>query len=277
MSDTKRYTNKGQVLVMILMIVALTATLAGTTVFRMVNDTRNTKDTEEKQKTQNVAQGIIEKFLNDETVNVGNDFTTGSLNTGVAPVITQGFAPSEFVTRVIPKDSQHFFYTWQYDYGSKQFVAPSPPGPPINIDIFFRSEATECPVLEIIHIDGVLDDTITKRQVTNACDANVITGSANILTANTIAAQSMTFQDESGTFTKRVTVNGVTASTKMLVVRPVFGATRFGFRMNPAGTNLPPQGEFIVATARSAGGAQSDERVYRPYPQIPDFFFTTSF
>lgn len=291
MSDAKRYTNvadtfasrssqgivanNGQALVMILMIVALTVSLAGTTVFRIVNDTRTTKETEEKQKTENVAKGIIEKFLNDETVTL-DEFTSGSLKTDVAPVQKRGYQTSEYVSKIIPKDSQHFFYIWPYDYTTKTFTNPGYPNP-INVDIFFQSEASECPVLEIIHIGSDADSTITKRQVTGPCGANEITGNpTNILTVSNTNTP-LTFLGESGTFLKRVTVTGITQTTKMIVVRTVFAGTRIGMKMNTVGEMLPPQGEYIVATARSAGGAQTDERVYRPYPQIPDYFFATSF
>lgn len=266
-TSSPKFRDRGQVLVVVLMIVALTATLAGTAVIRVVSDTRQTKEIEDKQKTDNAAKGIIEQVLNNENASVTSD---GSLNTAVVPVNQNPLGPSEFVTKLIPKDSQYIFYNQLYDFAGNSFSGPATTA---NLDIYFNDTSGVCPVLELIYVST--SNLITSRKVSGSCGGNSITsGTTPAPPVPTVVPTTITFEGTSAVFNKKMSINNL-SGTRLLVIRPIFASTELGFR-STAG-NLPPQGEFVTATAQSAGGAQTDQKIYRPYPQIPDFFFATSF
>lgn len=267
----KHSSEKGQALAIVLMIIALTATIAGTAAFRTVNQSRQTKEIEEQQKASNAAQGIIEKVLNDENVNTTQDFggSIGTFNEAVNPIVTQAISKSGsegFVTKSIPKDSQYIFYLQQYDFKNNNFVS----GTKVdlaNLKVYY--EAAGCPVLEFILINDA--GKVAKRQMSADCGANIVTGTNNRLVDS--GTRNFNINGSPVTFGKSATIN--TQNNKLLIVRPLFAATRLAFYLSSG--NLPPQGEIITSQAQSGGGAQSTESVTREYPQIPDFFFATSF
>lgn len=270
---------KGQALAIVLMIIALTATIAGTAAFRTVSQTKQTKETEEQQKASNAAQGIIEKVLNDENVDTTQDFggSVGSFNANVSPVVTQAISKNGsdgFVTKSIPKDSQYIFYLQQYDFKNNGFIS----GTKVNLaNLKVYYQAAGCPVLEFILIND--SGQVAQRKMSADCGANVIscppTPEATLCNNQLADTGSRNFvvDGSSVTFGKSTTIN--TNNNKLLIVRPLFGATRLAFYLSSG--NLPPQGEIITSQAQSGGGAQSTESVTREYPQIPDFLFATSF
>ncbi|MFO0704186.1 MAG: hypothetical protein U0525_05755 [Patescibacteria group bacterium] len=269
---------QGQALVIVLMVIALTATIAGTAAFRTISQTRQTTENVDKQKSSNAAKGIIEKALNNESVTNTNDELGGSGGTfkaGVNPITTTGNASTTFVTSTIPKDSQFLFYLKSYIFASNSF---GPETATYNFDIFFKdTSATGCPVLEIIYINTA--NEVGARKIATPCDTNSVSyASGNLGVDDTTAAnKTVSYKNSNTDFGKKLSSSlSVSANAyKLIIIRPLFADTKLGFKATSG--NLPPQGETVTSQAQTGGGSQTTEEVYRAYPQIPDYLFTTSF
>ncbi len=272
----KKTTTEGQALIIALLIVALTATLAGGAAFRTVNQTRMTAQQEQKEKTENAARGIIEKTLNDESVNVNQDFgSTAQLDTSVDPVDIGLNSLPAYTSPLIAKDSQFMFYLRPYDFSTKAFTGSASNLTDLNLYFDSESDAT-CPIVEIIFAK---DNAIQKRMMTGDCGTSSVSGAVNRATtaASPTTPQTITFNETTATFDRGVKLNvsALAPSAEIMIVRPLFADTKFGFKRT-AGT-LPAQGREVSAAAQSVDGSQTNVSVYQGYPQIPDFFFATSF
>ena len=270
----KKTATEGQALIIALLIVALTATLAGGAAFRTVNQTRMTAQQEQKEKTENAARGIIEKTLNDESVNVNQDFgSTGQLDTSVDPVNIGLSNLLAYTSPLIAKDSQFMFYLRPYDFSTKAFTGTASSLTDLNIYFDSESDAT-CPIVEIIFVK---DNAIQKRMMTGNCGTSSVSGATNRAMTSPTVPQTITFNETTATFDRGVKLNvsALAPSAEIMIVRPLFADTKFGFKRT-AGT-LPAQGREVSAAAQSVDGSQTNVSVYQGYPQIPDFFFATSF
>jgi hypothetical protein len=261
---------EGQALLVILMVLALVTTATTSAVVSVVNQTRQTKQIEDKQKADNAAKGILEKLLNNESIDINDDFgsSNSSFDTSVTPFTKNGYRFIEFVTPLVPKDSQYTMYLQSYDPTTHTF---SGSGTLTDLEIFFESsESSSCPIIEITYINS--NDTIDQKKLSADCDGNTAAGTSNRLTIG--GGDSLEFNGSITTFERSILTDTDT-SHKMLIIRPLFADTKIGLRL-AGGQSLPAQGELITGSARSSSGAQSDGKVYNPYPQLPDFIFGTS-
>lgn len=262
---------QGQVLLIGLMLIALVTTIVGTGALRSMSSTQTTKQKEEANKASNIAKGALEAGINDETIDSSNftDVNPGAysqqLNIPKTPENT--FVYSE----VVPKDHQYLFYLTDYataenSFGTNYYTS--------DVELYYSSEASTCPLLEIIFIDA--GDKIINRIYTaptaSGCDSKNLNYAGAIIP--TTGTYSLDWDGKTTTFANKIPIGSTNLTgknVKLLVIRPFFDGTKLGF----LGTSLRQQGREVSSTVRTIDGAQKTEKVYQAYPQIPLSLFAT--
>lgn len=265
--------SQGQVLLVGLMLIALVTTVVGTGVLRSITSSQGTKQTEESNKAANIAKGVLEAGINDETIDPSN-FT--DINPGAYSQTQEASeTPTEIFVfnEVVQKDHQYLYYLTDYDAANNTFSTGSYFDQ--ELTIHFGSEAAgPCPILEILEI-GV-DKSVIHRHYT--APGSGCTDSLNHPSAlATGSGGNLSWDGSTVAFGQTVTITpGSNGDTILLVVRPFFAGTKLGFT-TASGVALKPQGRVISSTVRTIDGAQRTETVYQAYPQIPLTFFATVF
>ncbi len=263
--------SQGQILLIGLMLIALVTTIVGTGALRSMSSTQTTKQREEANKASNIAKGALEAGINDETIDSTN-FTDvnpdaySQLNIPKTPENTFVF------NEIVPKDHQYMLYLASYENSTNTFKTDYYVD---NIELYYASEASTCPLLEIIFINK--NDEIIHRKYTAPSASGC--GTNNLNYAGAIAPTSGTFNldwdGQTTNFANKIPIVGATdldgKEVKLLIIRPFFAGTKLGF----LGTNLKAQGREVSSTVRTIDGAQKTEKVYQAYPQIPLSFFAT--
>ncbi|MBP6994019.1 hypothetical protein KBB12_02150 [Candidatus Woesebacteria bacterium] len=262
--------SQGQILLIGLMLIALVTTIVGTGALRSMSSTQTTKQKEESNKASNIAKGALEAGINNEIVDSTNftDVNPGAysqqLNIPKTPENT--FVYSE----VVPKDHQYMFYLADYDtaantFGTDYYVS--------GIELYYSSEASTCPLLEIIFIDK--DNAVVNRKYTAPTASGCGTNSLNYVGAiSPNPGGDLAWDGKTTTFANKITIDSIDLTgknIKVLVIRPYFDGTKLGF----LGTSLKQQGREVSSTVRTIDGAQKTEKVYQAYPQIPLSLFAT--
>ena len=252
----------GQSLIVVLMLAALISTIVGTVAFQSATQTNTTNTTTQQEIAEKGAQGILEKILNNESINVSEDLGT-NLNPSITPVFSNAVGTANFVTaNTVSKDSQYLFYLSGYDPTTNVYAAPSFSS---SFTIYFDSDTdvATCPVLELTYVGFTGTPsvpTILKREATGACGSNTVG-------VNTALGGGTTIDGVDFARSWTVSVSSPIATSNLLIIRPLFNDTKLGFTTSG---NLPAQGQTITAVVQTAQGTQREEQVYRPYPQIND-------
>ena len=266
--------SQGQILLIGLMLIALVTTIVGTGALRSMSSTQTTKQKEEANKASNIAKGALEAGINDETIESTN-FTDvnpdaySQLNIPKTPENTFVF------NEVVPKDNQYMFYLTEYDTATNTFSSDPSKYYEADMEIYYASETSSCPLLEIIFINK--DDEIINRKYTaptaSGCGTNNLNYAGAI--APTVGTFNLNWDGQTTNFDNKIPIIGATdldgKDVKLLMIRPFFVGTKLGF----LGTNLKAQGREVSSTVRTIDGAQKTEKVYQAYPQIPLSFFAT--
>jgi hypothetical protein len=262
---------QGQILLIGLMLIALVTTIVGTGALRSVSSTQTTKQKEEANKASNIAKGALEAGINDETID-STSFT--DVNPGAYSQLNIPKTPENtFVfNEVVSKDHQYMLYLTSYETATNSFGTDYYDG---NIEVYYASEASSCPLLEIIFINN--NNEIINRKYTaptaGNCGSNSLNYSSAILP--TTGSYELDWDGVITSFANKIPIIGATdlegKSVKLLIIRPFFAGTKLGF----VGLLLKPQGREVSSTVRTIDGAQKTEKVYQAYPQIPLSFFAT--
>lgn len=253
------HSKSGQALLLILMVMAVVTTIAGTAAYRATTQTQTAKLSEEGKSAFQAAEGLLQQALGGGTPNPA---FFGNLNQGVIPVVTVTQSATQFLTPFVPKDGQYSIYLTDYNPSTNVFGTNYTTGP---MNIFFESTSGQCPVLEVTRVAA--DNSVTKT-ITNdsICGNRVDNGSSGSPLAVSGATQPFT---GGVTLTKMATFT-ISGNSKLLIIRPLFYGTYLGFT-----SALPAQGVAISASAKTVGGAQKTVKVYQSYPQIPAELFMT--
>ncbi|MFO0704183.1 MAG: hypothetical protein U0525_05740 [Patescibacteria group bacterium] len=256
--------SQGQSLIVVLMVVALVTTVVGTAAFQSVTQTNITNAKTQQGVAEKGAQGLIEKILNNESIDTNADLgTNNAINPSVIPIYQTVVGPTQFVTpNDIQQDTQYIFYVKPYNFADNSFSG-SAPG--YDLKVYFDSE-NSCPVLEFTFVNyNGGNPSIISRKASASC------GSNSIGTNNTLNLSSTPTTIKNVTFQKSVTLSYTSfASASVVLIRPLFSKTKLGFTASDGTSNVPAQGETITAVVQTQGGIQKSESVYRPYPQIND-------
>jgi len=255
---------KGQVLLILVMLLATALTVALTASYQSVTETQLTKLEEENQKALAAAEAAIEKAL---SLKQGGTFNTLGLSglSGIdlyqSSVEISNQGSNSFISPLLQKDEQYTFYLAPYNPQTKSFPTGSTQQ---NINICFGS-STSNPALEITLIKN---NSIIRKYAINPKDSTIITNAPQ-------ASNPTNCPDSNFTNQYQIAAADISTDTFLLIARVIGnGSTRIGFK---AGSNFPLQGSTITSTAKSTAGVQKKVQLFQSYPQIPAEFFVTSF
>jgi len=254
---------KGQVLLIIVMLVATVLTLALAASYQSVTETQVTKLEEENQKALAAAEAGIEAALNQKTsINIGSLPNLSSF-TGQAEI--QNVQSNQFITPLLQKDEQYTFYLANYNSQNKTLGSNSTAQ---AINLCFGSSSFN-PALEITLIKS---DYTVKRYAVNPQGATIIQNGTSSSSATNCPPNNPTFTNQYS-----IPSSDVGTNSQLLIVRIIHaqnGATKIGFQ---GSTDFPLQGSTIISTAKTQAGVQKKVQLFQSYPQIPSDFFVTSF
>jgi type II secretory pathway pseudopilin PulG len=249
---------KGQVLLIVVMLLATALTLALTASYQSVTETQLTKLEEENQKALAAAEAGIEKALQSKQegsfTSLGLSNLSG-IDTFQSSVEISDQGSTTFITPLLQKDEQYTFYLVDYPNFTTYWSG--------QINTYFKTESA-CPSLELTQIKN---DNSLVRNIVDPC--NQITNN-NLRLGTTSGPYSF----GGFNFDYKLLNNISISNTKLLIVRVLFAPTRIGFQ---GSTNFPLQGSTIISTAKTQAGVEKKVQLFQSYPQIPSEFFVTSF
>lgn len=257
----------GQVLLIIIMLLATIITVVLAVTFRSTTDTQLTKLEQDNQTALAAAQAGIEEALRTglgvpdiSTLNVPAGFN------GSATVSTE--SKQSFITPILQANEQYTFYLTDYTNGA--LGVNSNTTKPLLL--YLQSE-TGCPAAEITFITsapGVEKFLVDPCSlVTNGTGTNVL-DTDGPPTVYTPTGESIPF--------KYKTKSGELSYTteKLMIIRVLFSSSRVG--VVSTGVNpLPTQGKTVISEVRAPSGVTKKILLFQSYPQIPADFFVTSF
>jgi len=249
---------KGQILLITVMLLATVMTVVLSVSFKSVTETQVTKLEEESQKALAAAESAIEVALKEnQNVTIGADSLSSITGfTGNATIETT--TSNKFTSPTITKDGSYTFYLGEYNVDTKIIEASIAQ----DITLCFQSGTTN-PAIEITLVKSsgvkkyVIDDPSSSR-ITNALDASTIPCSNGYV------------------FSYPVSGTDIGVDGKFLLVRVLYAPTKLFFYRD---LNLPLQGRTITSEAKSSTSTGVSKKVvlFQSYPQIPAEFFTTTF
>jgi type II secretory pathway pseudopilin PulG len=263
----KKYNNinqkKGQVLLLVAMIMATVLTLTSAVVFRSTTEIQTTKLEEQSQKALAAAEAAIEAALKQGNTNIQSlPGFSGSNITGSATVDTT--QSRDFVTPLLQKDEQYTLYL-------------SNPGGTVDnpnfsvLNTYYNNQAlTICSTSPTV----ALEITLIKSNNSVIHFAINPPGSTIIENGQTANNNGLCPNTESFSYKHQLSTSDIGSNNLLLIVRVINGSAKIGFRGD---INLPLQGKTITSTATSSTGVTKKVVLFQSYPQIPSDFFVTSF
>ena len=271
----------GQVLLIVIMVVATLLTVVLSLVFKSQTETQITHLEEQNQKALAAAEAAIDTALKQQSnISFGsnsNFLTNFQGYTGQATLSTN--IKNTFVSPLLQPDEQYTYYLVTYDpaaapasrLGSDYYTG--------GFTIYFGTTAsTTCasrntPALELTYISANPSAppayTVTKR-LAEPCITGKIVGSPDIsvtsLANSPEKVESISYYFKTSSLT-------APANTKLVIIRPLFSSTKIGV----IGTNLKPQGQYVTSSAQTPDGIEKKVQLFQSFPQIPAEFFLTSF
>lgn len=275
MAHRERSREQGQVLLLVVMLLATVITVVTTVSFKSTTDTQLTKLEEESQKTLAAAEAGIEKAIGDGLNTNTYMYSDLSLNnlSGIdlanSQVNVSNQQSNEFASPLLQNDQQYTFYMSDYDNGT--FSNPYTG----KLTIYYGSEYSStggCAniALEITMLSGASAPYTMKRYIADTSGKlgpNVLTDPDNVGVTGLTTVDNTKFYCKTSQLT-------MPADAKLLIVRSLFDKTKVGLQ----GTlTLRPQGKVITSEAKSQSGIVKKVELFQSLPQIPAEFFVTSF
>jgi len=257
----KKRSQQGQVLLIVIMLVATAVTIVLSSAFSSRTDTQLSKLEEESQRALSAAEAAIELSLRtgakvelDALSDYSDQFTGGA--------VIEETPTDQFLTPLIQKDSQYTFYLAKYDVPSNTF---SHYWSGQIADIYFGSESG-CPALELTFIKS---DSTIDRWIIDPC-SKIANGAALSL-----GASHGSYQFAGTGFNYQASASLPVENSKLLLIRVLAAPTKIGLK-GTASFNL--QGKTIVSQATNkASGVTKEVVLFQSGPQIPAEFFVTGF
>lgn len=259
---------KGQVLLLVAMIMATVLTLTSAVVFRSTTEIQTTKLEEESQKALAAAEAAIEAALKQGNVTNIKDLPgfSGSNISGSATIETT--QSKDFVTPLLQKDEQYTLYL-------------STPATINNVPNFtqlgspyYNGSITVCSTSSNVALEITLikNDNSIKRFTINPPGSTIIEG--NSVGTGSSATNCPAGENFASGYQYQLSTTNIGSNNLLLIVRVINGSAKIGFRGD---VNLPIQGKTITSTATSSIGVTKKVVLFQSYPQIPSDFFVTSF
>jgi len=259
---------KGQVLLIVVMLLATVLTVALTATYQSVTETQLSKLEEENQKALAAAEAGIEKALQSKQegsfTSLGLSNLSG-IDTSQSSVEISDQGSTTFVTPLLQKDEQYTFYLANYNAQNKTLGSNSTAQ---DINLCFGSSSFN-PALEITLVKS---DSTVKRYAVNPQGQTIIQNAPSSSSATNCPPNNPPFTNQ-----YLIRASYIGNNTQLLIVRVISsqnGSTRIGFKAtNP----FPLQGSTIISTAKTQAGVEKKVQLFQSYPQIPSEFFVTSF
>lgn len=255
----KNDTRTGQVLLIVVMLLATVVTVVMTVAFNSTSVSQITKLEEDSQNALAAAEAGIEAAIKMDagrTVNIasiGNQFSGQGIS-GQAEVTTA--KKPYFVTPLMQKDEQYTFYLSDYPGFANPYIS--------GLNVYFVSESGGCPAVEITVVKA---DNTYERYAYNSCASVLLNASTGIIANNTV----------DGSLFSWITPTLTIPVSKIMLVKVYSSDTKIGFRSADGTTLLPLQGKTVDSEARTQTGVTKRVVLFQSYPQIPASFFETSF
>ncbi len=278
-NTNKGESEKGQVLLIIVMLLATVITVVTTVSFKSTTDTQLTKLEQESQKTLAAAEAGIEKAVgtglnnntylySDNSVSL-NNLSGIALDKSQVTVSTQ--QGNEFSSPTIQNGQEYTFYLADYDTASGALSNPYNG----NITLYYGSEYTSSAgcsniALELTMVMNNAGVYTLKRYI---ADVSGKFGAAAQTDPNNLAQVGITTVDGVKYYCKTSQITPP-ANTVLLIARSLFDKTKVAMQGTVA---LKPQGKIITSEAQSLSGIVKKVELFQSLPQIPAEFFVTSF
>jgi len=259
---------KGQVLLIVILLLATALTVTLTATYQSVTETQLSKLEEENQKALAAAEAGIEKALQSKQegsfISLGLSGLSG-IDTFQSSVKISDQGSTTFVTPLLQKDEQYTFYLANYNAQNKTLGSNSTAQ---DINLCFGSSSFN-PALEITLVKS---DSSVKRYAVNPQGQTIIQNAPSSSSVTNCPPNNPSFTNQ-----YLIPASYIGNNTQLLIVRVISnqnGSTRIGFKAtNP----FPPQGSTIISTAKTQTGVEKKVQLFQSYPQIPAEFFVTSF
>ncbi|QQG44332.1 MAG: hypothetical protein HYW86_00215 [Candidatus Roizmanbacteria bacterium] len=264
---------KGQVLLIVIMLLATVSTVVMSITFKSITETQTTKLEEEAQKALAAAEAGIEQMLGTgSTATVVLDSLPSLSGSGITgqTTIASVSVPAKFNSARVSQDQQYTFYLDDYYNGT--FAGSPYIG---NITLYY-GDSVGCSLmaLEISILTGVSPTYTLTRYIADTGDN---------LTSDTeergldISASPISINDGSLNIAYNCRTSPsitVPAQAKLMIIRAIGNGTRLGF---DGSASLKTQGKIISSEAKTQAGVTRRVQLFQSYPQIPSDFFVTSF
>lgn len=265
---------KGQVLLIVVMLLATAVTVTLAVSFRGTTDTKLTKLEEENQKALAAAEAGIEAALQKGTIADISTLNVPSGFTGSAQIDTT--KKPFFVSTPLQKDAQYTVYlsTPGGTADNPNFNSLTTGYTNQDLMVCFGSSSSS-PAIELTLVKQAGN---LKKFAVNPSTSTVVSNAAAATAA--LAGDSDCPTDETP-FTNKYKINSADIGTTGLlliarIISPSAITTKVGFK-NLSGVNLPLQGKAVVSTANSTAGVSRKVQLFQSYPQLSAEFFVTSF
>ena len=248
---------KGQILLIIVMLLATVMTVVLSVSFKSVTETQITKLEEESQKALAAAEAAIEAALKENATAIIGLGSLSSITGFSGSATIESTTAKTFTTANIPKNGSYTFYLGAYDMNAKTIQASTNQ----DIDLCFQS-GTVNPAIEITLVKS---SGVKKYVVDPSSRISNASNGSSICTPN-------------NNYGISYTIPGVDigADGQFFIVRVLYAPTKLFFSRS---TNLPLQGRTVSSQATSVTSTGVSKKVilFQSYPQIPGEFFTTAF
>ncbi|PIV09655.1 hypothetical protein COS31_04500 [Candidatus Roizmanbacteria bacterium CG02_land_8_20_14_3_00_36_15] len=250
----------GQVLLIVIMLLATALTIALSTSFRSTTETQVTKLEEESQKALAAAEAGIEAALKQGTItNIGALSADLSGYSGAATCDTS-YNKTYFISPLLQKDEQYTFYFADYDAGLNSFSNYWSG----NLTVYFML-GSDPVALELTTIGS--SGTITHYLLDPDNLIHADSGKTSVTSGN--------YSLNGVTFSRQSTPISL-SNTKLVIARVFSSSTKIG--LDGGGTILKSQGKTCDSEAVASGtNVTKKVTLFQSYPQIPAEFFVTSF
>ncbi len=264
---------KGQVLLVTIMLLATVVTVVMTVVFRSTSNTQLTKLQEESNKALVAAESGLEKALKENAgaytfTDLGLTNMPGIILTASKVEVAVETNKKTFVSPLVSKDQQYTFYMASYDTANRSLGTDYFDG---RFAFYFASDGGDCsarslPAIELTFIDK--DNGVTKKMI-EPCD----NGNNYIIPTSDFISTQAGGPVEGINFSYRTSSFDV-SDTKVIIARVLFAGTKIGLSSM---TNLKPQGRNLTAETKATSGVTKKVQLFQSYPQLPSEFFVTNF
>lgn len=248
---------RGQVLLIVILIMVVTLTIGLSVVSRSITTLKTTRESESSQRAFSAAEAGIESIITSsngvtsKTLTNNSSFTTSIANvSGATLLINNGFA--------VPQDDGVDVWLSTYPGYTSQYNG--------TVRVYWGQQGETCSsannsqsALEIVTMTGLTSAPVIKHYAVDPCNARAALNGFNgtVLAGGTINSVSFAHSFQ----IPDTIVNGL-----LMRVVPLYASSRLAVSGN--GANLPAQGQEISSTG-TYGQATRKITVTKGYPKLP--------